>query len=60
MNHVDQGILVACFERHQIHQAVDSVEDVPGVARQEYAVVELREEAMAELKRTTEPWTRLG
>ena len=60
MHHVDQGVLVGCFECHQIHQAVDSVEDVPGVARHENAVVELREEVMAELKRTTVRWTRLG
>ena len=53
MHHVNQRVLIACFECHQIDQAVDSVKDVPCIARHEYAVVELREEMMAELKRST-------
>ena len=42
MDHVDQNVLVACFECNEIHQAVDGVEDVFGVVLHKYGLIELR------------------
>jgi hypothetical protein len=42
VNHVDENILVACFECDEIHQTVDGVEYVFGVVLHEYRLIELR------------------
>ena len=51
MNHIDENFFVTRFEGHQIHQTINSAEDVLGVVIHQDAMIELSKKFSTELRR---------